>query len=81
MLSVTVIGAIIGVPLIIFAIYLAFSLPQGLGLTGVTGRNARCPYCSAGVFLQDGSDRGVDCSTCKQRIVVRNGKLYRLADL
>jgi hypothetical protein len=71
-LTATGIGAIIGVPLIIAGIVLAFAGPF-LGLGSIKGA---CPYCGGEVHSSKTAP-GVTCPACLRRIVIRDGKYHR----
>lgn len=81
-LSMTGIGALIGIPLIIFGLFAPF-----LGLTGkkyVKGEmigtgilKGPCPYCKK-EFTTAKMDSSVDCPHCKKRLFVEGEKYYQI---
>jgi hypothetical protein len=63
-LSLTGIGIVIGVPLMLFGVALAFvAVPIGALIT----KKGYCPYCK-GLLLFTGT--GTTCSSCHKRIIV-----------
>ena len=68
-LTLTGIGAIIGVPLIIAGI-----IAPIVGLASIKGS---CPYCGATLRTMKTS-QGVTCGACKKRVVLRDGCFYRV---
>ncbi len=72
-LTFTGIGAVIGVPLILIGLVLPFIAPF-VGLNAVRGP---CPYCGAQV-RSSRTDAGVTCPVCRHRILIRDGRYYRV---
>lgn len=70
LLSITVIGAVIGVPLIVIGLLQIVLSP----LAGALIAFKRCPYCNHRVLLLIGQ-KGVKCGTCKKRLIVRDKRL------
>ena len=67
MVSLTIIGLIIGIPLILSGIaypFIARSLIKG-----------QCPYCGSEVSALDFKP-GVTCRACKKLIVIKNKKFF-----
>lgn len=71
-LTLTLIGAIIGIPMILFGIVLAVVGPFG-GLTALGMKKAKCPYCENIVYVN--SKKSVTCQVCKKLSIVKDGKL------
>ena len=69
LISLTGIGAIIGIPMIIAGI----SAP----IAGLASIKGPCPYCGSTVKTMK-TIQGVTCSACKNRVLVRDGKFYRV---
>jgi Zinc-ribbon containing domain len=70
-LTLTGIGAIIGIPLIIIGILMFFIGPL-LGLGTLKGE---CPWCGNLVTVMG---KGQDCPICKKRIVVKDKKFIKI---
>ncbi|MCE5199217.1 hypothetical protein LLG39_09610 [bacterium] len=82
-LCCTGIGAIIGIPLIIAGIVMPIA-GGGAGLTFADKKLlGQCPYCKmqieAGLKLQ--KDGGLNCPSCAQRVLIRDGKFIKLEDV
>ncbi|MBD3348841.1 MAG: hypothetical protein GF400_06555 [Candidatus Eisenbacteria bacterium] len=73
LLTFTGIGAIIGIPLIVAGIIVPLVAPF-LGLSSIRGP---CPYCGSRVRASRGSP-GAVCPACGRRIVIRDGRYYRV---
>lgn len=73
LLSLTGIGAILGVPMILMGILAPFVGPL-MGLSSIKGQ---CPYCGSDVSTFS-TNRGVTCSACKKRIVIRDKTFLRV---
>jgi predicted amidophosphoribosyltransferase len=73
MLCLTGLGAFLGIPMIIAAIF-APVLGPAIGFGALKGK---CPWCNAPVSSIR-SMQSFDCDTCKQRIVVRLGRFVRV---
>lgn len=73
LLCLTGIGAILGVPLILAGLALPFL--TGTLFSVIMIREA-CPYCSGPIFTTKLS-LGVDCPSCKKRIIIRNKELRK----
>lgn len=71
LLTLTGVGAIIGIPLIILGIVMFFISPL-LGLGAVKGD---CPWCGTTVTVMA---KGEDCPICKKRIVVKDKKFIKI---
>jgi DNA-directed RNA polymerase subunit RPC12/RpoP len=69
-LCFTGIGAILGIPLILWAFIMPFIKPTR-NLVG------SCPYCGHGIVANE-NDVGVTCLACQQRIIIRNGNFHKL---
>jgi len=78
LLSLTIIGAIIGIPLIIGGVLTIILGPLLGAVTGAgvafTARRALCPYCQNAVSIKPYT-KGVTCGTCQKRLVVRGKQL------
>lgn len=73
LLTITVIGGIIGVPMMLIggiAILLSPILFLAMG-------EGNCPYCQHEAIVMNGK-KVVKCSSCKKRFSVRDGALYRI---
>lgn len=79
LLSLTVVGAILGIPMIILGILMLFAGPfMGLfGLAAPSSLKGKCPHCATDVSATKGS-LGFDCPACAKRIIVRNEQFFRL---
>lgn len=76
-LCLTIIGAVIGIPMIIVGIILMIVGPFfGLAM-GSTSIKGLCPYCR-GKVLALPTTPGVNCPACTKRIVIRNKRFYRV---
>jgi len=73
MLCLTGLGAFLGIPMIVGAIF-APVLGPVIGFGALKGK---CPWCGASVSSIR-SLQSFDCSNCKQRIVVRLGRFVRV---
>lgn len=72
-LSLTGIGAIIGIPMALAGLLMPFIAPV-MGLAQVSGK---CPYCSK--HLTASTLKGaVNCKYCKKRVVIDNKKFVRV---
>ena len=74
LLCFTGIGAIIGAPMLLVGLALPFITGPLMAYLMVKGT---CPYCS-GVVSFAKSALGVDCPSCKKRIIVRNNVLLKI---
>lgn len=73
LISLTGIGAIIGIPLALAGLLMPFIAPV-MGLAQVSGR---CPHCTK--HLVASSIKGaVTCKYCKKRVVIDKGKFVRV---
>jgi DNA-directed RNA polymerase subunit RPC12/RpoP len=72
LLSLTGLGAILGVPLILGAIFAPLLGPM-IGLGALKGK---CPWCGAQLGAIS-SKQSFDCSHCHQRVLIRNRKFVR----
>ena len=73
LLSMTGVGLIIGVPMMVAALFMPFLMPA-LGLAQIKGP---CPYCSTTVYAQSTAP-GVTCPGCKKRVVIREKRFIRV---
>lgn len=78
LLTITVVGAIIGIPMIIGGIIAIFVLPfispfLGLGV-GLSSKKGACPVCQNRLRLTSWQ-KAITCSACKSRLLVRNKQL------
>jgi len=71
LLSLTGIGAIIGIPLIIGGILYPII---NIGSTSIIGS---CPYCGHEVSASKKTP-GVTCPACRQRIIIRNNMFCKI---
>lgn len=74
LLCCTVIGAIIGIPLILVGIGSPL-IGMGTGLADIIGK---CPYCGTEVRANK-LNKGKTCPACKKRFVVRNKQFIPVA--
>jgi DNA-directed RNA polymerase subunit RPC12/RpoP len=72
LLCLTGLGAILGVPLILGAIFAPLLGPM-IGLGALKGE---CPWCGASLGAIT-SKQSFDCSHCNQRVLIRNRKFVR----
>jgi len=72
LLCLTGLGAILGVPLILGAIFAPLLGPM-IGLGALKGS---CPWCG-GQLGAISSKQSFDCSHCHQRVLIRNRKFVR----
>jgi uncharacterized Zn finger protein (UPF0148 family) len=73
LLCLTGIGAVVGVPLILFGLLSPF-IGALLGWTGLKGQ---CPWCAAPITSPAGA-QGIDCPACKKRIVIRDRRFIKI---
>jgi DNA-directed RNA polymerase subunit RPC12/RpoP len=73
LLCFTVIGAIIGIPLILIGV----GSPIMGSLVGLGSIKGPCPWCG-GVVVTPLRSHGVDCPSCKKRVVVRGKQFVAL---
>lgn len=76
LLSLTGIGAIIGLPMILAAFGAPILLPI-LGYFGLMEMRGICPYCGEPVALPLDT-KGFTCPTCKKRILRKDNTLTRV---
>lgn len=76
-LTVTLIGSIIGIPLIIAGIWGMVGGPLIGVLTNRKAIKGPCPYCGTTVLGQS-TDAGITCKACKKRIVLRDKRFCRV---
>lgn len=77
LLSLTGIGAIIGIPLIIMGLSLPIvSAMFGL-VTGSLMLKGKCPYCDSNITVANITG-GIDCPACKKRLLMRNKKFVNV---
>jgi hypothetical protein len=62
---------IIGIPLLLYAIGNPFLSIGEVNLEG------NCPYCANQLNVKKGKD-AVNCGTCKQRVLIKDGYYYKL---
>jgi len=72
LLCLTGLGAFLGIPLILAAVFAPVLGP----LVGLGALRGKCPWCGAPVSAIS-SKQSFDCSACSQRIVIRKGKFAR----
>lgn len=72
-LSVTGIGAIIGIPMIIIGILMPVLAPI-MGLTAIKGK---CPYCDSDI-TSSSTAKGVNCKACNNRVVIKGKKFVKI---
>ena len=72
LLCLTGLGAILGVPMIVGAIFAPLLGPM-IGLGALKGN---CPWCAGRLGVLS-SKQSFDCSHCKQRVLIRKGKFVR----
>lgn len=73
LLTVTVIGGIVGIPMMLIG-GLAILLSPVLFLAMSEGN---CPYCQHQAIVMNGK-KVVKCRSCKKRFSIRDGALYRI---
>ncbi|WP_017712218.1 hypothetical protein [Prochlorothrix hollandica] len=71
-LAIPVLGWILGGMTIFGSIVM---LAAGISGTGML--KGRCPYCGEDVSISE-SQKGVNCSICTKRIIIRDRKFYRI---
>ena len=72
-LSITGIGAIIGIPLILIA--LGFAMMGGLAYSeNKSYYKGECPYC--GRLIKVNAQEAFNCPICEERIIVEENLLY-----
>jgi len=77
LLCVTIVGGIVGIPMIIIGIGLIVFGPA-LGFTSLgKAIEGLCPYCQTKVQTHP-DNKGVTCSACKKRIVLRDNLFVRV---
>lgn len=75
LLTATIIGAIIGVPMIVISLWKLCSSPwQYKNLLA-----GACPYCSERCYLPVGV-KSRKCPACRMRLINRNGYLTKVED-
>ncbi len=74
-LCFTIIGAIIGIPMIIYSLWCLVTCPWAYKKLYV----GPCPYCKARCTLPKGVP-GAKCRECKKRYLLRDMKLVKLPD-
>ncbi len=78
LLSLTGIGAIIGIPMILIGLVMPFSVGGFTGLMGMITKKGNCPYCNFAITVTPMP--GIDCPACKKRILNQNGILKRFEE-
>jgi len=78
-LTSTVIGAIIGIPLIIVGAIFMLAGPFSGVFSCFSAIEGKCPYCGD-IIKTLKTKKGVNCNSCKQRIIIRNGQYYNIED-
>lgn len=73
LLCLTGIGAIVGIPLIV----VGFLVPAITSLLGLGALKGVCPWCGGDVVSPTVA-LGVDCPSCKKRIVIRDKKFVAI---
>lgn len=73
LLTLTGIGALIGIPLILIGLVMPF-FGGVLGLSAIKGS---CPYCGHTIHTES-KKPGLNCPACNQRIVIKDKKFYRV---
>lgn len=74
-LCFTLIGAIIGIPMIIYSLWCLVTCPWAYKKLYV----GPCPYCKARCTLPKGVP-GAKCRECKKRYLLRDMKLVKIPD-
>lgn len=77
LLTLTGIGAIIGLPLIIAGLLLPFFTAAGGGAMGKGAIKGKCVYCGWKFFGRV-VEGGITCPSCQRRMIVRNKQLLPL---
>lgn len=71
----TTIGLVFGIPLLLAGLIVPLLMMRGqFRQTEISGE---CPYCGAAVKTSDSAIR-LECPSCSQLVVVRDGTLYRM---
>ena len=80
MLCATILGAIIGVPMILGSLAMMGMGTVGVGCAAVppTLLNAPCPYCGYKGLAVLAMSHGSDCPACKKRFVIRDKKFLKV---
>ncbi len=65
-LSLSIIGAIFGIPLVIIGLGFIIGGP----LAGFLVRSAECPYCKNKISIPFGR-KAIDCKVCKKRLLIQ----------
>ena len=73
LISLTVIGAIIGIPLIVIGFAIIILGPFVGGLVGLATRKAKCPYCQNEIKFN--VEKALTCENCHKRLLVRDNPL------
>jgi hypothetical protein len=73
-LTMTGIGAIVGIPVILAGLFLLFVKPF---IPSLRLKKGLCPYCRHGISIDGAAGT---CRTCKKRIVVRGKQFTRVED-
>ncbi len=76
LLSATGIGMIIGIPMILAGI----AVPLVCAVEGAKARKGPCPYCRTEVINNVATAKGITCTACKQRIIIRDGQFFKIGD-
>ncbi len=71
LLCFTVIGSIIGLPLIVIGLAQVVLSP----FTGAFFMFKRCPYCQASLLVTRQQKGSMKCQRCKNRLIMKNQKL------
>lgn len=73
LLTATVIGAILGIPLILFGIVAIVISPFQGGIMGLMAKKGKCPYCQNELTFV--YQKALTCKYCKKRLLVKNKQL------
>ena len=72
-LTITIIGAIIGIPMILAGLMFIIVSPFG-GLAVFKQKKSKCPYCETVITLI--GRQAFNCPSCQKRLIVKNGSLF-----
>jgi len=76
LLSLSIVGALIGVPMIIMGILAPLLGPQ----FGYGTLKGKCPWCGAAIRSGMGHAKGFYCRACSNRIVIQDRKFIRATE-
>jgi hypothetical protein len=78
LLSLTGIGAILGIPLMLVSVAMFFGAPiLGYCVKPPTWLSGSCPYCTYPEVKASHNEPGVNCPACKKRIIIRENRFLK----